>query len=429
MGARDPSSRFGAPTSAGDGASEVGMWMLRGLLVCLGCVLIAGCTDEGEDDGGAGGLLPVTGGGGAGNGGSPMGGGGASAGGAGGAGGGGSACLDASVAAADFTLGASALCVVEVDTAAGLSLAGGVTPTWGRHGGPLTFETMASTVVFTRWTANAGALTPTEESFDYTMPGGAFAGGIAVEGSTPAGNGCSAGTALTFGWTGASFTTEGAAVHFTSPSTSSEQLATGIFGMTTIGDRFFYTGLSAIDGATNATPGLYFADAHASCEGADFAAGSLASSWGAAAGPVAADSDGNLFAVMTDFVAGTQEIRGFKASEIAPGGTPSAGATLATMPGFGDALAALAPTATAPGLLVLQPTDATTFVDEDVLALEYTADAGGDLSAMPASTLLTLTTPGTNVALLSDDEDRLWVGVTSADQTETRFYVLARKPD
>ena len=74
---------------------------------------------------------------------------------------------------------------------------------------------------------------------------------------------------------------------------------------------------------------------------------------------------------------------------------------------------------------MFQPFSATTFAAEDVVAQRYGV-AGGDIvpQGMPTPAL-TMTTPGTEVVLVSDPSGRIWVGHgVSEDPAQSRWFVL-----
>ncbi|NUP10166.1 MAG: hypothetical protein HOW73_29295 [Polyangiaceae bacterium] len=408
---------------------------IAAVFVLLGA---AACTDEGEADTststGSGGDPVSTGGAGAGSSDGGSGGAGGGQGGAGGEGGeGGSAplaCLDASVTEGYFTISTDALCVVEVFTANDLALSGyGTAPTWGRHGGPLTFTATATGVTIQRWSeSEAGVLAPTDENVAVAdVPADAYWGPIAVEVDTSSEQDCPAATAVAMSWTGQDFFNEGEIVSV-ADATATSVTATGVFGMAASGERLFYTGLSEAGGPTNGMLALYAADAHSACTGG-FAAGGSIDAWGLAGGPVALDADGNLFAVLTDYTTSTQEIRAFDATEVEPGDPAVMGTEIATMDGYGDALAAVAPTATEPGIVATQPNLGKAGTHGEIVGIEYTVDAGV-FTPGATSTLLDVTDADENVVLFTDDQGRLWVGLSRDEETNpvATFFVLARPP-
>jgi hypothetical protein len=298
-------------------------------------------------------------------------------------------------------------------------------PSFGRHGGPLIAESTPQQVKLTRWAPGAaGKLEPTESTTPLTgLPSDAFIAGYAVDFDSAAGQACDAVPVTAIAWTsGNDFFNVGELLTL-GPSSVESATATGVFGIAAVNGRLFYTGLSAIEGPTNAELALYAA-ASDECAATLSNAGVAEPAFGLAAGPVTADLDGNLFAIMTDYVVGTQTIHGYRAQSVG-GALPLDSVELATFAGYGDAFAAVPPSASRPGLLVLQPNDASN-VHQDVVAVEYTT-AGGSLQAGTTSTLLTLNEPDTNLSLFSDDAGRLWVGATATGESPvTTFFVLGR---
>ena len=187
------------------------------------------------------------------------------------------------------------------------------------------------------------------------------------------------------------------------------------------GNRILHTGLSAANGKPNAIAGLYAADVDAT--GLEFESSELIDAFGLATGPVAVDAAGNAFVIMTDYETGTQELRGYDAASVAPGQGPTQGATLATLQGYGDALAVVAAEGDLPGLIAFQP-NAASGEHLDVVLQRFTVDGSAVTASGEAATLLTLATPDTNVTLMTDDQNRLWVGL-SENGTAT-FFVLDR---
>jgi hypothetical protein len=384
------------------------------------------CTDEGEPTTGAGGSTSTSTSGGAGGSGGDISTGGSggdtSTGGTGGA----SSCLPASAYAALFTLGAPDLCAVAVYTAAGTI--NYQQPTWGSHGGPLlvTAGAQDGEVTISRWTPPAGAqgaMTIADETVDAGIPAGTFVGGAAIDlGFRP-------GTAVSY--SGAFPDTEGELVIVDGADTSERYPVNALFSMALLptgqSGRLVHTGYSPLGDDALGPNGLYAADdcmktfdpsADPSC-----ADPIQVAAWGDASGPAGADTQGNLFSVMTSF-GGDQVCRGFAASTIAQGAAATDGDVLFSLPGFGLGLAAIAPLAAAPGILAFQPSDAATFEALNVLQIRVTV-AGDVVTAAAPSELLALATPNTAVAMLTDPEDRLWVGVP--DGAGTTFVVLARK--
>jgi hypothetical protein len=149
--------------------------------------------------------------------------------------------------------------------------------------------------------------------------------------------------------------------------------------------------------------------------------------WGNYSGPMVVDGAGNAIAVMAGgtMMAPTNDARAFAASSVAPGAPPATATQLFATPGTADSLAALAPTATADGIVAFQGLDSS-FLPEDVIAQHYTASSGTIAPKGMPATLLKLATMGTPVVLFTDDQPRLWVGVPDSGGTKTTFVVIAR---
>lgn len=373
----------------------------------------AGCGDD-ASSGGAGGSGgsgggPSTGGSG-GSGGDPStggaGGSGGSGGGSGGSGGG-SACI--APADVPFAIVGDELCVVAAYDAPGLSVASyGPNPTWGRHGGPLTLSATGSNLTVSRWALDGQSLTPTASNLAVAgVPDPVYWGGQVAD---------VADAASVTSWTGASFDTQGALVAFEGTDFIGD-LTTGVYGLAALDARVVYTGLSAANGPTNATPGVYVADLASIEDG--FANSLLVEAFGEATGPVTLDADGRAFAIMTKFSTGTQEARSYP-STIGTTTTPIVGTSLFEIPGFGGAFAAVAPLGASPGLLVYQP-NAPDFSLVTPLVQRY--GASGAPVGEPED-FLTLEDDQTPLTFMTDDDGRLWVGVNEG--AASTFYVLAR---
>ncbi|HSY38970.1 MAG TPA: hypothetical protein VLA79_05560 [Polyangia bacterium] len=379
----------------------------------------SGCAG-GQSAGGAGGQ-PVGGGGGHASGGA----GGQPAGGAGGQslGGATGACLDPSSFSAAFTIADSTFCAVAVYTAP--ESIGYQAPTWGSHGGPLVVQQSTGTgVTLERWTAPAGTtgtMTVQTTPVAAALPTGDFLGAQALD-------------LPFFGWTAISWTATDFTGQFemiASGAIVTTYTANGPYGAAAVPaassqGRFLFSGLSPLGMPTINMNGLYAADACSSPApalgaGTGCTASSLVSAWGDSSGPVATDSDGDVFAVMTSF-AGTQEARGFLASSVARGAAATAGVSLFTMAGSSVSLAALSPTAGDPGLVIFQPQDST-YTPLDVIEQKFTAS--GSLVAMGTPTKLLTVAPGQGLAFLVDGSERLWVAVSGT--SSTTYVVLARQ--
>lgn len=344
-------------------------------------------------------------------------------------------CLGAAVIADVLMIKDASLCAIaRYDVAEEL---GFNAPSWGAHGGPLTLRAgMNGTFDLVRWTPPAdtkGALTKQEVNVDGKIPAGAYLGGQAVD--VP----FFGWTALA--WTGASPDLTGELLLVKGSAVEKRYATNGAYATAGIAaanmqGRLLLTGLSTVGDAKTGANGLFAADTcgtpampallpgmDATCK-----APITVATWGDSSGPVAVDHGGNAFVVMSSFD-GSQEARGFDAASIARGSAPTAGTKLFTIPGFGSNLAALAPTAAAPGIVAYQPSDATTFLPVDVLEQQYTV-AGGKIAAMGVpKTLLQAATANALLYVMVDDQDRLWVGTDKvAPATGATYVVLTRTP-
>jgi hypothetical protein len=333
-------------------------------------------------------------------------------------------CLAPSSFSSAFTIADSSFCAVAVYTAP--ESIGYQAPTWGSHGGPLVVQQGTGTgVTLERWTAPAGTtgtMTVQTTPVAAALPAGDFLGGQAVD-------------LPFFGWTAISWTASDFTGQF-------EMIASGAIATTYTADgpysagavsaasslgRFLFSGLSPLGMPTTSTNGLYAADACSSPAealgaGTGCTASSLISAWGDSSGPVATDSNGDVFAVMPTLASGTQEARGFLASSVARGAAATAGVSLFSVAGSSVSLAALSPGAGVPGLLIFQPQDSS-YTPLDVVQQKFTT--GSSLAAMGTPTKLLTVAPGQGLSLLVDGAQRLWVGVSGT--SSTMYVVLARQ--
>ena len=421
------------------------MRRLSGLGVILATGFIAACGSgalpPNAFDGGAG----VAGGGGnagasagttgqagvGGAGGQSLGGaGGQSPGGAGGqsvGGAGGQACLDPSTFSSSFTIADASFCAVAVYTAP--EQIGFQAPTWGSHGGPLVVQRGTGTdVTLERWTpptGTTGTMTVQTTPVAAAIPTGNYLGGQALD-------------LPFFGWTAISWTAADFTGQFemiasgaiaTTYAANGPYIAGAVAAASSLG-RFFYSGLSPLGMPTVNINGLYAADACSSPAqalgtGTGCTAPALVAAWGDSSGPVATDSNGDVFAVMTSFANGNQEARGFLAGSVARGSAATTGVTLFTLAGYSGSLAALTPTATASGLVIFQAIDSTTSAPQDVVQQKFTTSS--TLAATGTPTTLLSVPPGQaqGVSFLVDGSQRLWVAVNGT--SSTTYVVLARR--
>ena len=145
--------------------------------------------------------------------------------------------------------------------------------------------------------------------------------------------------------------------------------------------------------------------------------------WSGSSGPVAVDALGNAFASL-DVFGGNQEIRGFTSLETAST-TTATGHTVLTNPDFSTSLAATAPTLTAPGLVVVQASDATTFSAKTALVYSYSVGVAGMTTMAIAQGGFTAAKAGASPIVFGADDGSVWVAVDGPDGAY--FVALARK--
>jgi len=339
-----------------------------------------------------------------------------------------------------FTIADSAFCAVALYTAP--ESLHGQSPTWGSHGGPLLVQPAGTGaggaaggagagVTLERWTAptgNTGAMTVQATSVASALPAGttSYLGSQALD-------------LPFFGWTAVTYTNSdftGKVEMIASGAVATSYDADGVYGVAALPaassvGRFLFSGLGPLGSTTSGTNGLYQADACSSPSqglgtGTGCSPSALVSGWGQASGPVATDSAGDVFAVMSSYsgaAAGTQEARGFLASSVAPGTAATTGVTLFTINGFGSALAALSPTATAPGVMVYQPFDSSTYDALDAVEQKFTT--GSSLAPMGAQSTFLTVTAAQALSFLVDASERLWVAASGS--SSTTYVVLVRR--
>jgi hypothetical protein len=303
-------------------------------------------------------------------------------------------------------------------------------PTWGSHGGPLVVQadTTGTGVTLERWTTPAGStgvMTVQTTAVASALPAGTYIGAQAVD-------------LPFFAWTAISYTnafpmTTGKFEMISAGAIAQSYDANGPFGVAAVPapsslGRLLFSALAPLGATTGSTNGLYQADACSSPSedlgaGTGCSASALVAGWGDSSGPVVADSNGDVVAVMNSFANGNQEARGFLASDIARGAPATAGVTLFTLDGYSGSLAALSPTATAPGVVVFQGFDSVTTDPVDVVQQKFTTD--GALAAMGTpSPLLTVASGQPGLAFLVDGSERLWAATSAG--SSTTYIVLAR---
>ncbi len=348
-------------------------------------------------------------------------------------------CLASTTGSAVFTITDTSLCVV-----AAYTLPSGYVSslTWGRHGGPLGFDSFGSPAVkLVRWappSGATGALTSTTTTVNVpSLPSSTFYWDSQAL-DLPFYNW----TAIAYAGTSAGY--PGELVLASSSSTDLVRYnVNGYFsesavGLAASGGRLLYTGLSplATSASTTNAGGLYAADRCGSATSSprllpdtDTTCGApleVATWESGSSGPIAADYKENVFAILSTF-SGKQELRGFESSKIARGGLATNGTKLFSIDGYTGEMVA-------DGSKVVFQSHDSAYKPIDVQAIDYTVDATAKTVNPSGSVrdILHMVTPGTGVALLVDDKHRVWVGVADpatgdAGPTSSTFYVLRKK--
>ena len=299
---------------------------------------------------------------------------------------------------------------------------------WGRHGGPLGFESGAD-VSLVRWklpTGRTGPLTATKQKVTVPdVPTGSFWNGGAID-------------LPFFGWTAFAYTgaaSAGELILTDSAGKLTRYFMKGLYGNAALavtggtGGRLLYTGLStlsltAVTGARDA--GLWAADSCGTASAPRLLAATDTSckdptkigTWqNGDSGLVTRDPAGNVFAMLStvDFADSTKsfyEARGFPASTVARGAAPTAGTAVITL--NGTYVSAMAADGKA---LYFQPNDGKTYEAQDVKAIAYAVDTAVKPSGSP-TTFLAFKKAGTVVDLFVDDSGALWVGVVTAPSSD-----------
>ncbi len=402
-------------------------------LACAG-LLVAACDDDSNVD--PTGTSAATGGqatsaGGTGGGPSGVGGAGGEPSGVGG-GGGTSPCLESARYEAVFTLEHAELCV-EATFTAPFEVGYAITPKWGRHGGPVTlvqiFDGVNPTdeVTITRWSVPVSpedTLVALETLGPLSLGVGTQAVGPFV---SPAVIDLPLSSWSLVGWTGAS--SVGEIVALDGATVADRWANVGFFDGATVDDgtvaRLVHTGQSELeDGdAGGAACGVYAADF---CSGPALCATEptvTVATWGLANGPLARDTSGHIFALNTDYLEETQELRAFHASDMAPGQAGESGTELFTLAGYGSTLAVIDAAPGEDGIVLFQPVEGLT--PQAVIAQRFRVTGNAVAGQGTPSTALTLV-GGEAITLMNDDSGRVWLGVPSSGQT--RFFVLTRRP-
>lgn len=353
----------------------------------------------------------------------------------GGAGGGGgmapAGCLAESEHDTMFTIDLAGLCVVDKFTAP-FEIGYALQPRWGRHGGPVTLvqaydgASPTDEITITRWavpTTTNASLTTLENLGPFSLGIGAVALGPFI---SPVVIDLPLSSWTVVGWTGENATGEIIALDGT---TVGDRWANvGYFDAATLDDgtkaRLVHTGQSEIlDGDfNNAETGVYAADF---CSGPTLCASDPAftiATWGAANGPVARDTAGNVFVVNSDFIAGDQELRAFHQSEMAPGENGESATVLFTVAGYGSALAVIDAAPGMDGIVLYQPIEG---VDAQPVIAQHFKVTGNAVVAEGTPTAAIALLAGDGVSLMNDAEGRVWLGIATGGG-ETTFFVLDR---
>ncbi|MBK7399495.1 MAG: hypothetical protein IPJ34_25355 [Myxococcales bacterium] len=316
---------------------------------------------------------------------------------------------------------------------------------WGRHGGPLGFES-APDVALVRWklpVGPVGVLTAEKQKVTVpSLPSGIFWSGSAID-------------LPFFGWTAFTYTDSsfGGELILTDKSgVLTRYFMKGFYGNASLGvvgsdaGRLLFTGLSGLATAKVTGPrdaGLWAADScgtaaapklipagDATCKDPT----KLATWRGGDSGLVTRDPDGNVFVVLAtiDFTDATKsfyETRGFEKTTVARGQGATAGDEIVTL--NGSYVSALAADGKA---LYYQPTDGKTYEAQDVKSIAYAVDATGKKvkASGAATTFLSLKKAGTVTDLFVDDKGALWVGVVTSPSSDagagTSTYFVLGEP-
>jgi hypothetical protein len=344
-------------------------------------------------------------------------------------------CLPASEHDSVFTIDEASLCVVakydaaiEIGTDSNFYTAA---PTWGRHGGPLlvkpTVGGAAAEIDLTRMTPPGmptGALTLQSDTIDLNISGTFFLGSQAID----------VGSTWTFvSWSGSGFIGEAVPIDGTTVGTGFS--VAGLFAGVGLGgpnsDRLLHTSLTALqDGQGTQTAGLYAADVCAGPMICTAPAPAAVETWHRANGPVAADGDGNVFALQTNpaFLGGddTQSLHAYAARDVEPGDSAVNGVELFSTAGYGLTMGVMTATGSSDGYILFQPYSSNSFLPEEPLVQRYKV-AGPNITAEGTpTTALTRVDNTMELMLLNDDAGRAWVGVRGVGSST--FYVLDRNP-
>lgn len=338
--------------------------------------------DEDETNGGVGGSAPE-----------PVGG--HSAG--GGAGGSGTTPCDASAtASAPFSVALNDWCITGsqiVSPAISYLMA----PTWGSHGGPLTFDVAGDKVTLHRWnhgTSTDAVLTLPSSLPDLEFDGG-FVGSQVVDFQDQ----------ILVTYTAAFPDPRGWILGYGGGDDAERQVVVpGPFSMAPSPDgaALAFSALGPFGDETAGSPRVF----RATCLAGPTCTLNTLVTDGDYSGPVAYDETGVLFAV-TPSADGTQQLHRIDDTGHTEG--PS-------IDGTGTALAASG------GLVFFQPYDGSS-KPQDVIVWDWS-----DAEAVSPQTALTLTEPGTALSLMRGEGQALWVGA-AVGNNKTNLYRIERSPE
>ena len=146
--------------------------------------------------------------------------------------------------------------------------------------------------------------------------------------------------------------------------------------------------------------------------------------WGDASGPLTVDSGGNVIVVMNDFVEGN-DARGFTEAEVGRGQPATAGTALFKLPGYGNSVAAIAPTASDAGMAIFQAVEGVAGLNP--IVQRYMVNGGKLVAEATPTDLLDLNFDGAIVLAFNDRHDRVWLAISNPINKAV-FFVLERTP-
>jgi hypothetical protein len=357
-------------------------------------------------------------------------------------------CLDEDAYGDFFALVDPAVCVTAVyesDAEVGYA----AVPSWGKHGGPLlvypgTLEGSLDLVRLTAPAAQTGeSMMAATTNVPGVVPDGMYPGAQAID--LP----FFAQTALS--WAAGGFPPPDGQVVLTDGASVVGYQALP-FAMSGHGDpcqpgRLLHTGFSELGSVTVSNEdgnALFAADSCGDGDAPHFDAPPITGSgggggtggggdcgaplavhrWGDASGPLTVDSAGNAIVVMNDFAAGN-DARGFTAEEIGRGMPATAGTALFKVPGYGNSVAAMAPTKSDAGMAVFQAVEGV--AGHNPIVQRYAVNGGKLVAVATPTDLLDLNFDGAIVLAFNDRHDRIWLAISNPINKAV-FIVLERTP-